>query len=142
MEFESAIKKNVWIFFQKYGYIRKIPVETKCRPVILFYFWKKKFVEHGTVTLAIDHNGSSLLIFKEKWHNDANVPKSATNSYSLWVHRLLNDDVWIFWALNATILLIDLLLQTIENVVKNWVDRMGYCKASRGCHLNDVVFRS
>ena len=32
--------------------------------------------------------------------------------------------------------------QTIENVLKNWVDRMGYCKASRGSHLNDVVFHS
>ena len=28
--------------------------------------------------------------------------------------------------------------KTIENVLKNWVDRMGYCKASRGSHLNDV----
>ena len=32
--------------------------------------------------------------------------------------------------------------QTIENVLKNWVDRMGYCKASRGSYLNDVVFHS
>ena len=32
--------------------------------------------------------------------------------------------------------------QTIENVLKNWVDRMGYCKASRGSHLNNVVFHS
>ena len=32
--------------------------------------------------------------------------------------------------------------QTIENVLKNWVDRMKYCKASRGSHLNDVVFHS
>ena len=32
--------------------------------------------------------------------------------------------------------------QTIENVLKNWVDQMGYCKASRGSHLNDVVFHS
>ena len=32
--------------------------------------------------------------------------------------------------------------QTIENVLKNWVDRIGYCKASRGSHLNDVVFHS
>ena len=30
--------------------------------------------------------------------------------------------------------------QTIENVLKNWVDRMGYCKASRGSHLNDIIF--
>ena len=34
--------------------------------VILFNFWKQKFVEHDTVTLAIDRNGGSLLIFEEK----------------------------------------------------------------------------
>jgi len=27
-----------------------------------------------------------------------------------------------------------------ENVLKNWVDRMGYCAASRGSHLNEIVF--
>ena len=64
--------------------------------VILFNFWKQKFVEHGTVTLAIDRNGSLLLIFEEKWPNDATVPKPAPNSHSLWVHRLLNDDFRIF----------------------------------------------
>ena len=30
--------------------------------------------------------------------------------------------------------------QTIENVLKSWVDRMGYCKARRGSHLNDLCF--
>ena len=33
--------------------------------VILFNFWKAKFVEHGTVTLAIDLKDGSLLIFEE-----------------------------------------------------------------------------
>ena len=32
--------------------------------------------------------------------------------------------------------------QTIQNVLKNWVDRMRQCKASRGSHLNDVVIHS
>ena len=32
--------------------------------------------------------------------------------------------------------------QTIENVLENWVNRIEYCKASRGSHLNDVVFHS
>ena len=32
--------------------------------------------------------------------------------------------------------------QRIENVLKNWVDRMGYCRASRVNQLNDVVFHS
>lgn len=30
--------------------------------------------------------------------------------------------------------------ETIENVLKNWVQRLGYCKASRGGHLNYVIF--
>ena len=32
--------------------------------------------------------------------------------------------------------------QTIKNVLKNWVHRMGYSKVSRGSHLNNVVFHS
>ena len=27
-------------------------------------------------------------------------------------------------------------LHTIDNVLKNWSDRVGYCMASRGSHLN------
>ena len=77
--------------------------------VNLFIFWKQKFVEHGAVTLAIDRNGGSLLIFEEKWPNDVTVQLVAPNSHSLWVRRLLSDDVWIFWAPNATILLIDII---------------------------------
>ena len=46
-------------------------------------------------SLAIDRNSDSLIILKEKWPNDATVPKSAPNSHSLWVHWLLNDDVRI-----------------------------------------------
>jgi len=29
---------------------------------------------------------------------------------------------------------------TVENVLKNWVDRMGYYAASRRNHLNEIVF--
>ena len=29
--------------------------------------------------------------------------------------------------------------RTIENLLKNCVDWMGYCKASRGSHMNDIV---
>ena len=47
--------------------------------VILFNFWKQKFVEHGTVTLAIDPNGGSLLIFEKKWPNYATVPIQIPN---------------------------------------------------------------
>ena len=49
--------------------------------IILFNFWKQKFVEHGTVTLAIDPNSDFFLIFEEKWPYDVTVPKSAPNSH-------------------------------------------------------------
>ena len=32
-------------------------------------------------------------------------------------------------------------MHTIDTVLKNWTDRVGYCMASRGCHLNEIIFR-
>ena len=49
--------------------------------VILFNFCKQKFVKHSTVMLTIDRNGDSLLIFEEKWPNNATVPKSTSNIF-------------------------------------------------------------
>ena len=31
-------------------------------------------------------------------------------------------------------------LPTNDNVLKNWTDRVGYCMASRGSHLNEIIF--
>ena len=31
-------------------------------------------------------------------------------------------------------------LHTIDNKLKNLTDRVGYCMASRGCHLNEIIF--
>ena len=31
-------------------------------------------------------------------------------------------------------------LHTIDNVIKNWTDRTGYCMTSRGSHLNEIIF--
>ena len=31
-------------------------------------------------------------------------------------------------------------LQTIGNVLTNWTNRIGYCMASRGSHLNEIIF--
>ena len=31
-------------------------------------------------------------------------------------------------------------LHTIDNVLKNWTNRVGYCLASRGSHLNEIIF--
>ena len=31
-------------------------------------------------------------------------------------------------------------LHTIDNVLKNWTDRVGYCVASQGSHLNEIIF--
>ena len=31
-------------------------------------------------------------------------------------------------------------LHTIDNVLKNWIDNVGYCIASRGSHFNGIIF--
>ena len=31
-------------------------------------------------------------------------------------------------------------LRTIDNVPKNWIDRVGYCKTSRCSYLNEIIF--
>ena len=35
--------------------------------------------------------------------------------------------------------IIEIQLHTIDNVVKNWIDRVGYCMASRG-RENEIIF--
>ena len=74
--------------------------------ILLFNFCEQKFVQHGPITIAIDCNNLSLLIFKEKWHNYASTPKSAPNSDSFWVRRVFNVCMRVFCALNAIILLV------------------------------------
>ena len=69
--------------------------------VLLFNFCEQKFIQHGPITIAIDCNGLSLLIFEEKWSNYA-APKSD----SFWADRLFNVCVRVFCAPNATILLV------------------------------------
>ena len=68
--------------------------------ILLFNFCEQKFFQHGPITVAIDCNGLSLLIFEEK------LPKSEPNSDAFWVRRLFNVCVWDFYAPNATILLV------------------------------------
>ena len=31
-------------------------------------------------------------------------------------------------------------LHTIDNVLKNWTDHVGYCMARQGSHLNEIIF--
>ena len=72
--------------------------------ILLFNFCEQKFVQHGPITIAIDDNGLSLLIFEVKLSNYASEPKFAPNSDSFWVRRLFNVCVRVFCAPNATIL--------------------------------------
>ena len=58
--------------------------------ILLFNFCEQKFVQHGPITIAINCNGLSLLIFEEKLPNYAYGPKSALNSDWFWVRRLFN----------------------------------------------------
>ena len=56
----------------------------------VFHQWldeycEQKFVQHGPITITIECNGHSLLIFEEKWVNYASGLKSAPNSDSFWM---------------------------------------------------------
>ena len=31
-------------------------------------------------------------------------------------------------------------LYTVDNMLKNWTDRVGYCMASQGSDLNEIIF--
>ena len=87
-------------------------VEPSCRNQMLpifsssSIFVKKKFFQHRPITIAIDCNGFSLLIFEEKWPSYASGPKSAPNSDSFWVLRLFNVCMRVFCAPNASIVLV------------------------------------
>ena len=74
--------------------------------ILLFNFCEKNFDQHEPITIAIDCNGLSLLIFEEKCPNYASGPKSAPNSDLFWVRRFFNVCVRVFCAPNATILLV------------------------------------
>ena len=54
--------------------------------ILFFNVCEEKFVQHGSITIVIDCNGFSLLIFEEKWSNYASEPKSAPNS----MHNVLD----------------------------------------------------
>ena len=73
--------------------------------ILLFNFCEQKFVQHGPITIALDCNGLSLLIFEEKWPNYASGPKSAPNSafvrigcvgFSMYASRFSVPQMWQF----------------------------------------------
>ena len=61
--------------------------------ILLFNFCEQKFFQHGPITIAIDWNGFSWLIF-DKWPNYSSGPKSAPNSWL--VRWLLNVCLRVF----------------------------------------------
>ena len=64
------------------------------------------FVQHGPITIAIDCNCHSLLIFEEKLPNYASGPKSVPKSDSFWLCWHFNLCVRVFCATNVTIWLV------------------------------------
>ena len=74
--------------------------------IFLFNFCEQKFIQHGPITIAINCNGFSLLIFEEKLPNYACGPKSAPNSNSFRVRWLFNVCLRVFSAPNATVMLV------------------------------------
>ena len=68
--------------------------------ILLFNFCGQKFIHQGPITIAIDCNCLSLLIFKEKLPNYTSGPKSASNNDSFWMRRPFKVCVRVFCAPN------------------------------------------
>ena len=106
---DNAILKN-WAqnIECSFGCVARTTVRLKpnVANILLFNFCELKFIQHGSITIATDCNGLSLLIFEEKWLNYASGPKSAPNSDSFWVRWLFNVCMQVFCAPNATISLV------------------------------------
>ena len=156
MEFESAIKKNLWVLFQKYGFSKKIePFHLRMKHNIIQI--------SATASLTVPHSINP--IFQSE--KDQKIQTSSLKS------RCTHNE-WLFGANFGTVALLEryramlneflfpkieeddmealkheidvaihgIEAQTIKNVLKNWIDRMGYCEDRRGNHLNDVVFHT
>ena len=102
--YKNRTQNNEWNF----GCVARSAVRLKpnVANILLFNFCEQKFVQHGPITIVIDCNGLSLLIFEEKLPNYVSGPKSARNSGSLRVPRLFNVCVRVFCDPKATILLV------------------------------------
>ena len=74
--------------------------------ILLFNFCKQKFVQYIPLTITVDCNGHSLLIFEGRRPNYVSGPKSVPNSDSFWLRRLSDVCVRVFCAPNAIILLV------------------------------------
>ena len=88
------------------GALSAVLLKLNVANIFLFNFCEQKFVQHGLVTIAINSNGLSLLIFEEKCPNYVSGLKSEPNSDSVWVRRVFNICMQVFCAPNATILLV------------------------------------
>ena len=49
--------------------------------ILFFNFYEQKFVQYGLISIAIDCNGLSLLIFEEIWPNYASGPQIRTKQW-------------------------------------------------------------
>ena len=104
--------------------------KTNVANILIFNFCEQKFVQHGSITIAIDCNGLSLLIFEEKLPNYASGPKSTQNSDSFWVRWFFNVCVRVFCASNVTILFVYILAK-IKKMI--FFAKIGiFCKSIAG----------
>ena len=62
---------------------RAVLLESNLANILLFNFCEQKFVQHGLITIAIDCNDLSLLIFKEM---DKNLYQTETH-FSIYASR-------------------------------------------------------
>ena len=116
---------------------------------------KAKFAFNKMVQLDIHLTAQSfycverLMAVKINRNGDVNWPPRSSNltllDYYLWgavKDKCYADKPETIEALRANIreAIGEIQLHTMDNVLKNWTDCAGYCMASRGSHLNEIIF--
>ena len=124
------------------GYVERIFVHKN---------WRGGYWQHlvSTVRRYVPHSRSYTRCFAPCfWKSHYQLPRSCDLTpldYHLWgavKDKCYADKSETINALKDNIrdAIGEIQLHTINNVLKNWIDHVGFCMASRGSHLNEIIF--
>ena len=114
------------------GHVERIFVHKNCRGG----YWQHLV---STGRHYVSHSRSYTRFFASGFWRSHYQPQS-------WCRLELGAAIWHRWSIicgvpdNIREAISEIQLHTIDNVLKNWTHRVGYCMASQGSHLNEIIF--
>ena len=119
-----------------------------------FLFTKIEEEDIGNICLQQDdatcHTTEATLNFLRPVFEDRIISRRANVVWSLRSCDMIPLDYYLWGASNPETIealkdniceaIGEIQLHTINNLLKNWIDRVDYCMTSRGSHLNEIIF--